>query len=156
MSVGSRRRRCEGEDGGRRTGLPWYGDGLRFECTRCGRCCSGPEQGNVWVTEEEIDRMAAHLGLEREEFFRLHVREVGEGWSLREKEENLDCVLYDPARGCTVYEVRPAQCRAFPFWNANLGSAQRWREVAGTCPGIGQGHRFSVAEIEEVRSRSPV
>ena len=27
---------------------PWYRDGLRFECTRCGHCCTGAP-GYVWV-----------------------------------------------------------------------------------------------------------
>ena len=27
----------------------WYRDGLRFECTRCGACCTGAP-GYVWVT----------------------------------------------------------------------------------------------------------
>src|SRR5438105_3224904 len=27
---------------------PWYQDGLRFSCTRCGHCCTG-EPGFVWV-----------------------------------------------------------------------------------------------------------
>ena len=26
---------------------PWYADGLSFECTMCGNCCTGPP-GAVW------------------------------------------------------------------------------------------------------------
>ena len=40
---------------------PWYKDGLRFECTQCGACCSG-EPGFVWVADEEIAGMAGLLG----------------------------------------------------------------------------------------------
>ena len=36
---------------------PWYASGLAFECTQCGDCCSGPEEGYVWVTPEEPSRV---------------------------------------------------------------------------------------------------
>ena len=36
---------------------PWYQDGLQFSCTGCGNCCTGPA-GYVWVSEEEIVRIA--------------------------------------------------------------------------------------------------
>ena len=42
----------------------WYEQGLRFTCTTCGNCCTGGP-GYVWVTDEEVDRLAAHLGLSR-------------------------------------------------------------------------------------------
>ena len=28
-------------------GEPWYRDGLRFQCTQCGNCCTG-DPGVVW------------------------------------------------------------------------------------------------------------
>ena len=40
---------------------PWFKDGLRFTCTGCGDCCSGAP-GFVWVSEEDIERLANHLG----------------------------------------------------------------------------------------------
>ena len=36
---------------------PWYRDGLRFECTRCGACCTGAP-GYVWVTPEGMNGLA--------------------------------------------------------------------------------------------------
>ena len=39
---------------------PWYADGLRFECTGCGDCCTG-SPGYVWVTQKEIDALAEEL-----------------------------------------------------------------------------------------------
>ena len=38
----------------------WYKDGLRFECTGCGKCCSG-FPGFVWVTEEEMQGIIHHM-----------------------------------------------------------------------------------------------
>src|SRR2546428_221024 len=40
---------------------PWYQDGLRFRCTRCGNCCTGAP-GFVWVNDEEIAAIADYLG----------------------------------------------------------------------------------------------
>ena len=40
----------------------WYRDGLRFECSRCGNCCTGPP-GAVWFTRDEGKAMAAAIGV---------------------------------------------------------------------------------------------
>ena len=55
---------------------PWYSEGLRFECTQCGACCSG-EPGYVWVNDEEIAAMAEEMGLEVDAFEGKFVRKVG-------------------------------------------------------------------------------
>ena len=46
---------------------PWFQDGLHFECTQCGKCCTG-EPGFVWVNDEEIDKLAKFRGDVRHEF----------------------------------------------------------------------------------------
>ena len=51
----------------------WYADGLRFQCTGCGNCCTGPP-GTVWFTEEEGRAIAASLGLDEATFLRRFVR----------------------------------------------------------------------------------
>ncbi len=120
---------------------PWYACGLSFECTRCGRCCGGAP-GYVWVTPEEVARLAAHVGLSEEEFQRRHTRRVGYGLSLPEKPGG-DCEflerLADGTSRCTVHPVRPVQCRTWPFWKSNLRSPEAWARVAADCPGIGHG-----------------
>ena len=40
---------------------PWYIGGLHFECGQCGKCCSGPDEGYIWVTKEEIRFIADYL-----------------------------------------------------------------------------------------------
>ena len=51
---------------------PWYADGLKFTCTQCGNCCSGP-RGYVWITHEEIIRLAEHLQSTPEEVVELAI-----------------------------------------------------------------------------------
>ena len=124
---------------------PWYRDGLRFRCTRCGDCCTG-EPGNVWVTDEEIAAIAAFRGETIEEVRGLYTRQGHRGRSLREK-ENGDCVFFERGAGCTIYPARPAQCRTWPFWESNVASPDAWRQTCAVCPGSGQGELITAEEI---------
>ena len=123
----------------------WYQNGLRFRCTRCGNCCTGAP-GYVWVDDEEIAAIARHRGELIEEIRSLATREVGRRRSLREK-VNGDCVFYDSASGCTIYPVRPRQCRTWPFWESNVVTPEAWQATCEVCPGAGQGELIPAEEI---------
>jgi len=126
---------------------PWYHNGLRFECTGCGDCCTG-DPGYVWVNQEEIDTLAAVVGLEAAEFESRYVRRVGNRRSLVELSGG-DCVFFDNSvRRCSVYEVRPRQCRTWPFWQSNVAAPDAWRETCQACPGAGQGPVVPLEKIE--------
>jgi Fe-S-cluster containining protein len=124
---------------------PWFHDGLRFRCTRCGHCCTGAP-GFVWVTDEEVAAIAELRGEQLADVEGLYTRLVGTKRSLRER-LNGDCVFYDRAAGCTIYPVRPRQCRTWPFWESNVQSPEAWRRTCTTCPGAGQGELVSAEEI---------
>jgi Fe-S-cluster containining protein len=129
---------------------PWYHEGLRFDCTRCGNCCSGAP-GYVWVDADERARIAEHLGLTTETFTRRHVRRVGRGFSLLELPGG-DCEFLerfeDATTGCRIHEVRPVQCRTWPFWKSNLRSERAWRITGKDCPGCDRGDVRPRDEIE--------
>ena len=136
-------------------GKPWYKNGLRFECTQCGACCSG-EPGYVWVNDDEIETLAVHMQLSVDDFERRFVRVVGMDKSLVEYPDG-DCIFLDPeSRGCTVYEARPIQCRTWPFWGSNLADKATWKETCEVCPGSGQGKLYSIDEIETRRKQKSV
>lgn len=125
---------------------PWWRDGLRFSCVGCGSCCTG-EPGVVTFTDAERDAMAEHLGMSAEDFDREYVWRRYGPRSLREK-GGYDCVMFDrDARRCTIYSVRPAQCRTFPFWPEVVESKQTWEEYSLSCPGMGKGELRDAAEI---------
>lgn len=124
---------------------PWFQDGLQFTCTQCGKCCTG-EPGVVWVTEEEIETLAKVRGEPVREFVALYTRPARGRVTLREK-ANGDCVFYDQQKGCTVYAVRPRQCRTWPFWESNIESPEAWQHTTEICPGSGQGELIPVEEI---------
>jgi Fe-S-cluster containining protein len=129
----------------------WYRDGLAFECTRCGACCTGAP-GYVWVNAEEIGRLAAYRGETVQEFSRRFVRRVGDDYSLIEKPGG-DCIFWDKAVGCTVYPARPVQCQTWPFWPENIESLEAWEGVQRVCPGSGKGRVFGVEEIRMAAAR---
>ena len=127
---------------------PWYRSGLRFACTRCGNCCRGA--GSVRVSDDEVAALARRLELADDEFRAAFTRRLRGGeLSLREK-RNKDCVFHDRARGCTVYDDRPRQCRTWPFWRSVVHSEERWAEEARGCPGMGRGPLHSAEHVQAV------
>ncbi len=129
---------------------PWYSAGLKFTCTQCGKCCTGAP-GVVWVSDTEQRAIAKFLGQPEHEFVAVFTRKLRGKVSLRER-ANGDCVFYEAGKGCTIYPVRPAQCRTWPFWDSNLQSEERWQETEGICPGSGVGEVVPLQEIERRRS----
>lgn len=112
----------------------WYSKGLRFKCTECGRCCTGGP-GYVWVTQEEIESIALHLGLSIEAFSKKYLRYVKGRYSLIEDRKTYDCVFLKDKK-CQIYTHRPKQCRTYPWWPENLKSESDWEEAASWCEGI--------------------
>jgi Fe-S-cluster containining protein len=72
----------------------------------------------VKITEEEIKRMAAHLGISEELFIQDYTRlnRSRSALALQDK-ANGECVFLD-GNDCRVNAVKPQQCRNFPnLWN---------------------------------------
>ena len=124
---------------------PWYHSGLRFTCTQCGHCCTG-EPGYVWVDDADLAAIAEHRGETIEQVRGLYTRWTVRGRTLREK-ANGDCVFYDKNAGCTVYPVRPPQCRTWPFWESNVADPEAWQATCEVCPGSGRGELIPAEEI---------
>ncbi len=130
----------------------FYDNGLRFSCKPGCRYCCGVEPGYVFVTIDDLQKLASHLCLSRKEFLLRYCRKVPMGSisyvSLLEK-DNHDCVFLNE-QGCGVYEARPVQCATYPFWNTVLSDTRSWEAESSWCPGIGTGELHDKEEIERM------
>jgi len=117
---------------------PWYAAGLRFACQPdCGNCCVNHGDYNyVYLEGNDTRRLARHLKLTVAEFKKRYTEPEDEYLVLRM--DRPACPFLEGTR-CTVYPVRPVQCRTFPFWESNLGSRSAWKRLRGFCPGVDRG-----------------
>lgn len=148
----------------------WYAEGLSFECTQCGNCCTGGP-GYVWVSEAEVGRLAEYLKMPVGEVLKKYCRKLQGRVSLKESKtpEGLyDCVFLTSSesvetladgstrtkkkRGCAIYPVRPLQCRTWPFWDGLLASPEGWARAKKMCPGMDKGKHYPVERIEALRT----
>lgn len=105
-------------------------------CEECkGNCCIG-ESGYIWVTSKESLEMANFLKIKHDEFEKNYLEKIGYKKSIKEKpyKDGFACVFFDEKKlQCGIYDVRPMQCRTFPFWDY---FKTRIKEVEMECPGI--------------------
>lgn len=139
----------------------WYAEGLQFECTQCGNCCTGPP-GYVWVSDDELKEIAAVLGLSVAEAESRYTRHLHGRRSLAEApgEHGYDCIFLDrttiPGKAiCGVYRARPVQCRTWPFWPENLRHPRDWQRAGRTCPGLATGPLIPIESIRIQRDATP-
>lgn len=150
------------------SGTPWYAEGLDFTCTQCGNCCTGGP-GYVWISDEEIRRLAEFLAISEKETISKYCRKVMDRYTLKEHRTLAglyDCIFLKelPAKpaaegqipqrpkACSIYKVRPLQCRTWPFWPENLASPEIWKRAAKRCHGMNRtGRHFPMDKIVELR-----
>jgi len=134
--------------------MPWYVGGLYFECMQCGECCSGPGEGYIWVTGAEIQIIADYLKISVGQLRQECLRRVGLRTTVIEHPGTKDCIFLQESNGqkrCTIYAVRPSQCRSWPFWPSNLASPDAWNKAAQKCSGINRDRFYSFEEIEKIK-----
>lgn len=89
------------------------------KCESCGaKCCIG-ESGYIYVDEERIKILQEYFSLSLEEVQEKFLIKVGARFSFKEKpyEKGWACIFFDEEKkNCSIYEIRPEQCRTFPFW----------------------------------------
>jgi Fe-S-cluster containining protein len=136
----------------------WYAAGLHFGCLECGNCCSGPAEGYIWVAGPEIRRIAQFLNITPGELKKKCLRRVGFRRSIIEDMETYDCIFLrqnDKGKTCSIYPVRPSQCRTWPFWSCNLASPDCWNMTGQKCPGINRGKFHSPEQIRAIKNSPP-
>ncbi len=107
-------------------------------CDECPSYCCCGESGYVWVSQQEFSQICEFLHINPVDCLDRYFQRVGNALSLKERvvEGRFECVFIEGAeKRCSVYEVRPVQCREFPFWNY---FKKHKDEVVRECPGIRQ------------------
>jgi Fe-S-cluster containining protein len=105
-------------------------------CRQCsGACCRG-KSGNIWVKVGEAEQIATYLQVSPIDIIGLYLVRVDNRISIRERyvDGKYECVFFDAQElRCSIYAVRPEQCRSFPFWSYFRG---REDELLHECPGV--------------------
>ncbi len=126
----------------------FYENGIRFECQGSGRCCRARgDYGYVYLTLEDRRAIAKFLGISTLKFTKGYTEKTDGEYHLKGADK--DC-LFLKDNICSIYEARPWQCRAWPFWPENMKRDVWEKEVAAYCPGIGKGRLYSAEEIDAI------
>jgi Fe-S-cluster containining protein len=114
-------------------------EGLRFECTQCGKCCTTRgEYAYVYLNDRESRDLAALLELSVADFEREYTFVDSDGWRQLTFTE-ARCIFLTESGQCGVYEARPTQCRTFPFWPEMIARGEWTAEGRELCEGLGNG-----------------
>jgi uncharacterized protein len=115
------------------------------DCTRCANCC---RTMRIVITDEDIPRIAGHLGSTTEEFIARYLE--------LDKQERrylmkaTPCPFLGDNSRCTIYDVRPEKCRGYPFTDKPDFSCMSMTHAtnAVTCPAV-----FAIVEGMKKRIR---
>ena len=105
-------------------------------CRECqGKCCNGVS-GNIFVNTKEVKAISEFLEIEIPTFIQAYLIKVSYKFSIKEvrAEKDYACIFFNREKSrCSIYAVRPNQCRTFPFWSYFKDKPE---EAARECPGI--------------------
>ena len=122
-------------------------EGLRFECQPgCTKCCD--RHGSVYITEDDLVRIAGYLGMTPADFETQYVYRTQHQMRLR-KPRKSQCHFLK-SDGCSIHAVKPVQCRLYPFWPELVEYRDVWEHEARKCPGIGQGPLVQIGTAVEI------
>ena len=108
-----------------------------FSCRHCGACCR-IKDGIVRVSDAEIARIAAFLGMTEQDFIdrETEVAPDRRGLILKNRPDGA-CAWLTAEHLCRIHPVKPDKCRTFPYEWTNDNSSD-------VCPGL-------AAKLNEMR-----
>ncbi len=118
---------------------------LRFSCQPgCTACCD--QRGYVYLTEEDLLRAAAFVGMSPADFEARYIYRTRRFLRFRKPPRSQCHFLV--GHGCAIHPAKPTQCRTFPFWPDLVENEDEWIETARYCPGIGTGDFVPLEVVE--------
>jgi len=131
-------------------------DSFRFDCLRCGTCCSR----TPGVNPKEASRIAKYLGISKLDFFSSYVTLMVDPFYGRKAKLDMRgdyCVFWEKEKGkasCKIHEVNPRQCRARPVAGLSRDPSKSGLEAINLgiqpCRGFGRGQEYTVKEWIEM------
>ncbi len=128
--------------------------GINFSCQKCGDCCRGLDEGEVYLYENDILRFAKFLKISPKKFCSKYVKLIDDTFYWKEdgaqrgkkyrfktlafrffgEEERCYFLVKN---NCSIHEARAFQCRAFPIgWNMLINNIKSFTDYAKKCPGL--------------------
>lgn len=137
----------------------WFTDTLAFSCTSCGKCCKSKGSNKVFLNLAESQAIAKHIGIDVPAFHSQYTddrlnSENRPFKSIKQHENKKQCTFLEGNK-CTIYEVRPTQCRTYPFWPQNMIGPAEWIAEAHLCEGIQVTKSLESADAIRPFSNSP-
>ncbi|MBE7437509.1 MAG: YkgJ family cysteine cluster protein [Spirochaetales bacterium] len=123
------------------------GKEFHFRCTACGLCCDG--QGDVFFSRTELAKIARFLNKSKKDWQELKLALIqGVRKGLFVHSAGSACIFLKNNK-CSIYPVRPLQCRTFPFWPSHFRSQKTLKELQKSCPGSARekGPSFSAEKV---------
>lgn len=147
-------------------------NGIEFSCQMCGACCRGFNEGEVYLYQEDIERLIQSLNLtkktELKKFAKTYLKVVDDSFLWKEPGAERGRTYRYKSLGfkfasddehcqfltdntCSIHEVRPFQCMCFPFWQMLVSNRKNFINYSKKCPGLKdlKGRYYSKEEILE-------
>jgi Fe-S-cluster containining protein len=103
-----------------------------FTCVRCGTCCK--DEGIVFFSADEIRRAADYLNIGERDFIERYLFYASGGYAHRVNEHNACAFLEKNI--CVINEVKPEQCKSFPYWREYVAHDGTLNNFNRKCRGI--------------------
>lgn len=123
----------------------FYSEGIRFKCQECGCCCDIID-GVVYLTSKDLRNLSVFFNLDLEYFKSKYTTITEEGLTVIKDTHPSKC-RFQQNNKCSVYPVRPTQCRLYPFWSTLMKNEIIFSKEK--CPGIGKGELVDFNKITD-------
>jgi hypothetical protein len=106
-------------------------------CKACESYCCFGDPGFVWINQNDIYRISQYLSINVIDFIDKYLNRIDNRYSAKDIFTITGyylCIFFDEYdRRCSIYDVRPAQCRSYPFWDC---FKQNIKLCFDECPGV--------------------
>ena len=109
--------------------------GVKFSCQ------SVENVARTWrdclSSKHDAQRISAGLNLSVTDWLERDCQQTLDGrYILKSRESDGICIYLSDDKSCNIYQTRPQQCAAYPWWAENLATERSWQQAKLECPGL--------------------